>query len=455
MSHVHEATNPHPRRSRLLRIRFRLIGVLALIAAVAMVAPACGSSSSKSNSAPAVTAANQSASSGQTSGAGLGGKIKVGTACGDTVAVGPKNPNGVYATMSAALKNIYSSYPGVLYASPWATKKITAKPPWKIGYIAFAITNQYNEDVLKGLRQQFAAAKAQGLVTGSLVTNIPATSAQSTPEGQISAIQQMVRQGVNAIILLPVDSVSETPAMEAAGKAGVPVILADTPPAPGSRYAVAAWSQNQVEADAGALGIIQKGNILMVKGIPGNENDVVLYNQAVADLKNCPNIHVAATLYGQWDNGTAKSVVSTYLASHPQPIAGAIQDGGMFAGVVSAFLAKGLTAPTVSGGECYGGDLSWWLAHQSSYKTVAGCFNGFQGAYTYFNVALRVLANKGPKYNVLEMPAVTIDNANLSQYAQKGLPLTSNAEIGGPVTAWCDNTCLNKYFKQSGPATKG
>ena len=108
--------------------------------------------------------------------------------------------------------------------------KITAKPPWKIGYIAFAITNPYNADVLTGLKQQFAKAKAAGLVTGSLVTNIPATFAASTPEQQISAIQQMVRQGVNAIILLPVDSVAEAPAINAAGKAGVPVILADTPP---------------------------------------------------------------------------------------------------------------------------------------------------------------------------------------------------------------------------------
>src|SRR2546421_6247520 len=32
-----------------------------------------------------------------------------------------------------------------------------------------------------------------------------------------------------------VDSVAETPAINAAGKAGVPVILADTPPAPGNR----------------------------------------------------------------------------------------------------------------------------------------------------------------------------------------------------------------------------
>ncbi len=413
----------------------RSVSLVAMATVVAVLAAAGGSSARTAHGA-------------------LGGGITEGKKCGQTVPVGPTNPGGVYKSMPTALKDIYSSYPGALYKSPWATKKVTAKPPWKIGYIAFAVTNQYNADVVTGLKQQFAAAKKQGLVKGSLITNIPATSAQSTPEEQISAIQQMVSQGVNAIILLPVDSVSETPAMEAAGKAGVPVILADTPPAPGSKYAVSAWSQNQVEADAGALGLIKKGNILLVKGIAGNENDVVLYHQAVADLKNCPNIHVAATLYGSWDNGTAKSVVSQYLAAHPQPIAGAIQDGGMFAGVVSAFQAKGVTPPTVADGECYGGDLSWWLANQSKYKTYAGCFNGFQGAFTYMSVALRVLANKGPKYNVLEMPAVTINNANLSKFAKKGLPLTSNAEIGGPETAWCSNTCLDPYFNKAGSPLK-
>jgi ABC-type sugar transport system substrate-binding protein len=276
------------------------------------------------------------------------------------VPVGPSNPNGVYASMNADLKKIYSSYPNELIQSPWATAKIKAKPPWKIGFIAFAITNPYNQDVLDGLKQQFAAAKAKGLVTGDLITNIPATMAASTAEQQISAIQQMVAQGVNAIILLPVDSVAEAPAINAAGKAGVPVILADTPPAPNTEYAVSAWSQNQVEADAGALGLIKSGNIVMVKGIAGNENDVVLYNQAIADLKNCPDIHVAATLYGNWDQGTAKTVVSQYIASHPQPLAGVIQDGGMMSGIIQAFESTGAKVPVIADGECGGGDLSWW-----------------------------------------------------------------------------------------------
>jgi ABC-type sugar transport system substrate-binding protein len=403
----------------------------------------------------AVTAACSSSGSPSTSSATSSTGTTANAKCGTTVPVGPSNPTGVYASMPTNLKAIYSSYPGELIQSPWATTKIKAKPPWKIGYIAFAITNQYNQDSLNGLKKQFAIAKAAGLVQGSLLTNIPATMAASTGEEQISAIQQMVRQGVNAIILEPVDSVAEAPAINAAGKAGVPVILADTPPAPNTPYAVAAWSQNQVQADAGTLGIIKQGNIVIVRGIAGNENDVVLSNQALADLKNCPNIHVAATLYGNWDEGTAKTVVAQYIASHPQPLAGAIQDGGMMAGVVEAFQAAGVKVPPIADGECYGGDLSWWLANKSTYKTVAGCFNGYQGAYTYFAVTLRVLANKGPKYNVLEMPTPAITNDNLATYAQSGLPLSSTAEVGGPDTAWCDSTCLDKYFTIPGAATKG
>lgn len=426
------------------RTRVRHMGAsLASMALVVAVAAACSSSATTSTA---------------TSGGGGGSTVAAGSgagsgSCGTAVAVGPKNPGGVYSTLSDDLKKIYTSYPDDLIQSPWATTKIKAKPPWKIGYVAFAITNPYNQHVLDGLKAQFAKAKAAGLVTGSLVTNIPATMAASTAEQQISAIQQMVRQGVNAIIVLPVDSVAETPAINAAGKAGVPVILADTPPAPGNNYAVSAWTQNQVQADAGALGLIQKGNIIIVKGIAGNQNDVVLYNQKIANLKNCPDIKVAATLYGNWDEGTAKTVVSQYIASHPQPIAGVLQDGGMMAGIVQAFEANGLKVPVIADGQCGGGDLSWWLSKKDTYKTVGGCINGFQGAYTYFNVTLRVLDNKGPKVNILSMPITPITNANLATFAKAGLPLSSQEEVGGPETAWCDNTCLDKYFNVSGPAT--
>ena len=239
------------------------------------------------------------------------------------------------------------------------------------------------------------------------------------------------------------------PAIEAAGKAGVPVILTDIP-LPQAKYGVVVWSQNQIEADAGALGLIQKGNVLIVRGLAGNPNDVVLYNQKIDDLKYCPNIKLAASIYGDWDNASAKTAVAQYIAAHPGQINGVLQDGGMAAGVIDAFQSAGQKVPVVSDGECYAGDLSWWLAHKSTYKTVAGCFNGYQGAYVFFNTALRILAGDGPKYQTLEIPAPQVTNANLAKFAVPGLPITSPDEVGGPVTAWCSDTCLNAYFNKAG-----
>jgi ribose transport system substrate-binding protein len=428
--------------------------LVSLVAAAALTATACGSSDDGDGGGSAAAAGTQTQSTKTINVKPTGaGNVKVGTNCGDTVAVGPKNKDGVYSTMPQTLQDIYSSYPDNLIESPWATTKITAKPPWKIGYITVGVSNQYQNNVLKSLKEEFAAAKAQGLVEGDLVTNIPPSLQQSTPESQIAAIKQMIRQGVDAIIVNPADSVAESPAMEQAGKQGVPIILADVPPAPGSKYQTSTWTQNQVEADAGTLGIVQKGNILIVRGIAGNQNDKVLYNQKVVDLKNCPDIKVASVIYGNWDNGTTKQAVSQYLASHPQKIDGVLQDGGMFAGIVQAFESRGIEVPPVGMEQCAAGDLSWWLKKIDTYKTVGGCINGLQGGYVYFNTALRILANKGPKYNVLSMPAVTLDNTNLKAYAQAGLPLTSDLELPGPKTAWCDNKCLDKYFNESGPAS--
>jgi ABC-type sugar transport system substrate-binding protein len=428
------------------------VALVSLVSAAALSVAACGSDNSDSDKASTGTQ-KQSTEDIDVKPTGAA-KVKVGTECGDTVPVGPKNKEGAaFQSMSQRLKDIYGSYPEEVVESPWATQKITAKPPWKIGYITIGISNQYQNNVLKQLKEEFALAKGKGLVEGELVTNIPPSLAQSTPESQISAMKQMARQGVDAIIVNPADSVAESATMEQLGEQGVPIILADVPPAPGSKYQTSTWTQNQVEADAGTLGIIKKGNILIVRGIAGNQNDKVLYNQKVQDLKNCPDIKVASVLYGNWDNGTVKQVVSQYLAAHPQPVDGVLQDGGMFAGVVQAFESRGIKVPPVGVEQCYAGDLSWWLKNIDHYSTAGGCINGLQGGYVYFNAALRILANKGPKYNLLSMPAVAIDNTNLKAYAQPGLPLTSDLELPGPKTAWCDDKCLDEYFNEPGPAT--
>ncbi len=412
----------------------KLTAGACMLLAASLLGACSGSGGASSSTSPA-TASNVS-------------EARTSASCGTSVAVGPSNPSGIYQTLPAALKSVYVSLPYALNSSVWVHHS-KVKGPWKIGYIAEPIASAYQQDVLTGLQADFAMAKTKGLVEGSLITNVPATQAASTPEQQISAIEQMVSQGVNAIVLENLGGASEAPAIDAAGRAGVPVILADSV-IPQSRYAIGVWSQNQLQADAGTLGIIRKGNILILRGIPGNPTDAILYNQAIADLRDCPNIHVAASMYGNWVVADSKTAVEEYLVSHPQPIAGVIQDGGQMASVIEAFQSQGRSIPPISDGECQGGDLSWWLAHRSTYRTVGGCFNGFQGAYTYFNVALRVLNGDGPKFNVLEMPAPVITNTNVATYATPDEPLTWSGEQRGPVTAWCDASCLDAYFNTAG-----
>jgi ribose transport system substrate-binding protein len=413
-------------RSRRIRIWAGVVGGLL----VAGLLTACAGASTTSAAGPAVTA-------------------KATGACGTTVPVGPSNPNGIYKTFSPTLKALYSVYPNEVNASPWANWK-GVKPPWRLGYIDFASGTPFTSSLYSELTKLYAQGVKQGLLKGSLAVSIPASATTATAEEQINAIQQMVREGVNAIILSPIAGSSEASAIDAAGKAGVPILLADNIIAQ-SKYGISVYSQNQYEDVATWLGIVKKGNVLAVRGLAGNESEGLLYGQLAADLKNCPDIHLAGTVYGNWNASTAKTVVSQYLVSHPATLDGVFQDGAMMPGIVEAFEAGGKTVPPIADGECEGSDLSWWLTNiKNGYQGAGGCFNGAQGGYTYFNAILRVLDGKGISYNVTEIPAPLITNANVAQYATPNQPLSWDGEMRGPTNAWCSNSCLDKYFSVPG-----
>jgi ribose transport system substrate-binding protein len=426
----------------------RPFAALAALALTGATLAACGDSST-STSTSASTSASAStpqASTGASTTASGGG-----ASCGTSAPIGPANPDGVFASLSPELKKIYASYPDELTESPWATFKKKAGP-WQIGLIGFPSINDYFKDRLDGMQEQFAEAKSKGLVSGELVTSIPGSAQQMTPESQVSAIQRMVRQGVDAILLEPAGGTATRAAIDAAGKAGVPVIMAGAT-MPGSKYAQVVLPDNYSAALSGTLGKIQKGKILIVRGAQGNTLDEIVYKQGQADLKDCPDIEVAGTVFGNYDDTAAKTAVQQFLASHPQPLAGAVTQGGMFAGAVQAMQAVGRKVPPIAMINPGGGALSWWLANKDDYNAVGQALNGHQTAYTYFNAALRLLDGKGPKFNVLMIPAPTITNDNLATYAPVGKPLTYPGPILGDGPSWCDQSCLDEYFEEPGEAS--
>jgi ribose transport system substrate-binding protein len=381
--------------------------------------------------------------------ASAGAKAAAAQKCGTDVVYHNNDPQGLLKKLSPAIQARYGSWPYTVGPSPWTSFK-GVKKPWKIGLIMFPIGSPWQQDLVNEAKKEFAQAKAKGLVSGSLVTYIQPSQATATPEQQIAAIQNMVSQGINGILILPLAGSPLGPSVTAAGKANVPVVVLDNV-IPNSPYAINVWSENNSPAAAGVAGLVKKGNVLIVRGIAGNTVEQAFQDAAVADIAACPGLNVVGTVYGNWTNATAKAQVLSFLAAHPGlKIDAVVQNGIMMAGIVDAFQTAGLHVPPISDGGCQGGDLSWWLAHKAGYKTVGVCFNGFQTAYTEFRILLRTLAGNGPRVNDIAILAPVVTNKNVGVYATKGQPLSWGGEPLGPLDAYCSNACLNGYFTKTG-----
>jgi ribose transport system substrate-binding protein len=418
---------------------------LPFVLALALVIAACGSSGETTTNAPSGGSASTTSTASSTTASASGGKQQ----CGQDYTVPPKDSSNLLASLPQDVQERYKTWPYEIKPTPWKDFK-GVKGPWKIGLIMFPIGSPWQANLVAQAKKEFAAAKAKGLVTGKLVTYIQPSQATATPEQQIAAIQQMVRDGVNGILVLPLAGNPLGPAIDAAGKKNVPVVILDNV-VPNSDYAINVWSQNNSPAAAGVAGLVKKGNVLVVRGIAGNTVEQAFQDAAVADIKACPGLKIVGTVWGKWTNATAKSAVLQFLQSHPGlKIDAVVQNGIMMGGIVDAFQTAGKEVPPISDGGCQGGDLSWWLAHKDSYQTVGVCFNGYQTAYTEFRLLLRVLGGKGPLLRDIAITAPVVTNDNVHVFATPGKPLSWQGEPKGPIDAWCSQKCLDAYFTQPG-----
>jgi len=369
--------------------------------------------------------------------------------CGQDVVYKVKDPDGVFKTLPKNIQARYGPWPYQVRKTLW--ESFEGKPkPWKIGLITFPVGSPWLADLIKQVGVEFNKAKAKGLVEGTLQKYIQPSYATATPEQQISAIQQMVRNGVDGILLLPLAGPPLVPAIEAAAKAGVPVVTLDNV-IDEAKSVVNVWSQNNSPAAAGVAGLVKKGNILVVRGIAGVPVEQAFQDAAVADIKACPGLKVVGTIWGKWTNASAKAETLKWLAAHPSTqVDGVIQNGIMMAGIIQAFQQAGRPVPPVSGGGCQGGELSWWLKNKATYKSVATCFNGFQTAWSEFRLLLRILDGRGLRVRDIHIPVPVVTNANLHVFATPGKPLSWPGEPRGPIDGWASNKVLDGYFKQPG-----
>jgi len=382
--------------------------------------------------------------------------------CGDPVIFKKSDPDGVLAKLPKSVLPSYYSYYSEVHSTPWTNFK-GKKPPWKIGFINFPVDNPWQVGLTSELKTQFALAKKKGLVDGDLQIYIQPDWATATPDQQIAAIQQMVKSGVDAIILHALNEVAETKAIDEAGKAGVPVIMSAAI-TPGSKYVVNDMTVNQVPGIVGFLKLYnQKGwfkgetrNAIEVRGVQGNVYEQTIHDTWVAATKPCKNIKLVGTVWGNWSGATTKAEMLKFLSSYTGKVDFIEHGGAMAGGVIEAYDSLGRPVPPMQISGTTGGDLAWWCANKSKYDTVGYHFSGRQVAYTTFDIAMRMLSGKGLMLRDLAFPGVKATNANICQLATPGKDVSWIGDIRAPVNGWAGNPKnLDYFFKKPGSPLHG
>lgn len=431
----------------------RVLAVLAGVLVV-LVLGACGSSGSSgdSTSSSSTSASTAAAGSSTTASTAASGTVAAGNGCGQVPVQHPPDPDNVIPTLDQEVQDHFNGYPGTVHKSPWAT--FAGKPqPWKIGLVGLAANSAFNVNLYKQVQVLFDKAKAAGMVTGDLQKAIDPDQATETPAQQIAGYQAMVRGGVDGVIMLPLAGDAIAPAITKAGKGGVPtVVMGNTNPSP---YAIVVNSPNIAAGTAKTLEIMGgKGNVLVVRGIPGVPAETYGYKQISDEIKACPGIKVIGEINGNWNNATAKTATLQFLASHPGKIDAVLQNGIMAQGIIQAFEQAGREVPKVTMVGAQAGELSWFKDHlKDGYSTAGSAYNGLQQADAAWRVLMRTLAGNGPLVTDIPLSPALVTKDNVTKFAPPGATLNTVDDPSGEPADYATDSYLDKVFTKPGNPT--
>lgn len=150
-----------------------------------------------------------------------------------------------------------------------------------------------------------------------------APSVADNNEEQISLIEQSIAKGEDALIIIPADSTGIVPGIEAANKAGIPVINVNTKidTSSGCSYntfiAVENYSAAVSVAEALVVMMEEKGDVIILEGKAGAQSSVDIVAGANDTFAKYDGINVVASQTASWSRSEAYTVTLNLLEANP------------------------------------------------------------------------------------------------------------------------------------------
>lgn len=239
--------------------------------------------------------------------------------------------------------------------------------------IKIALSNYFNGNIWR--KQMEASFEATASANPDYVSEFKVVNSDGSAPQQAQQIQSLVLEGYDAIIIDAASPTALNGAIEEACAAGVTVVVFDSLATADCAYKVAFDYETYgvLEATYMAEQLEGEGDLLMVRGLPGNTVDDDIYRGVQSVLDEHPGMNLVGEVYGEWTESTAQQEVAKILPSLPT-IDGVLTEGNDGGGALDAFVQSGAEPlPLVIQGNSGQGLEGWVKAADQNpdYKTMS------------------------------------------------------------------------------------
>lgn len=239
-------------------------------------------------------------------------------------------------------------------------------------------------------------------------------SANNDVATQASQMESLINQGVDAIIIVPVQADSLQPQLEAAQEAGIPVLAVNTTLSD-EDLITAAVLPDDVAAGAQEMQMMAdelggEGNIVILQGPLGSSPELDRSEGNEQILAEYPDMEVLAMDTANWAREEAVNKVKNWISSFGDDIDGIVaQNDDMGLGAVQALKEAGISVPVVG----IDGIEDGLRAVESGDFIGSSLQHGRVELATGLAVALKVINDEPYEKNyVYVMPPITADNVD-------------------------------------------
>ena len=280
------------------------------------------------------------------------------------------------------------------------------KGPYKIGYAGFGLVNSWRVQAFNSTR----------ILAEKLGVDLRVTDAAGDATKQISDAEDLLAQGVDALLISPVAKEPLAPIIERAYGLGIPVIVWGSDAAT-NKYTAKIVADDFYFGYAGGKELVKDiggaGKVIMLRGIAGNSVEQARYDGAIAAFKEFGKggVQILGEEYGNWAFDRGKAITETFLAANPK-IDGVWASGAaMTRGAIEAFQEAGRPLVPMSG-ENLNGFMKLWA--KLDMKSSGPQFPTWQ-APEALKLAVRALRGEPIKSSYLLKPAPITDAASAVQ----------------------------------------